>query len=308
VTRLAVIIVNYKAGQLLLDCLAALYAQLAADSEVYLVDNASNDPILARVESQYPSIALIQNPVNVGFARANNQVLASTDADYYLLLNPDVELQPGAITIALEHLDSHPDIGILGARVLRHNGLLDPAARRSFKGAETYFYKWFGLSKLFGTSRRFGRYYLSYLDESKLTDVDSVVGAFMIIRSQVLRDIGFFDERFFIYCEDEDFCYRAKLAGFRVVYHPAVVARHRKGHSTSQVPFRMLYHWHRSLVLYHVKNIGPRYRGIVNWIVYSGITVGFLIAITAVAVSKALRLASELSHVEQSQFADEAKQ
>jgi GT2 family glycosyltransferase len=160
------------------------------------------------------------------------------------------------------------------------DGRLDPPARRSFKTPATYVYKLSGLSWLFPRHRHFGRYYLSYLDDREITEVDAISGAFLLIRREVIDQIGLLDEQFFMYCEDEDWCWRAKQAGWRVIYHPGVRVHHWKGGTTRRRPFAMIYHWHRSIFLYHRKNIAPRYPAIVNALVYGGM----LASLTATVV------------------------
>jgi hypothetical protein len=272
---LSVIIVNFNGGRIVRECLEHLWPQLEDGWEVLLVDNASTDGSAAGLEEAYQGLSVIRNARNVGFARANNQAIRLSRGDYVLLLNPDVSITPGALATALAHLGAHPDVSILGPKILLPGGRPDPAARRSFKTPETYLYKMTGLSRWFPHHPRFGRYYLSYLREDEIADIDSVVGAFLLIRRSVIDAIGMLDERFFMYCEDEDWCWRAKQAGGRVVYHPGVVVHHRKGSSTRSVPLRMAYHWHRSLYLFHRKNIAPRCSTLANAGVYAGILASF---------------------------------
>ncbi len=287
-TALSIIIVNYNGGQLVRDCLDRLWPELRPGWEVFLVDNASRDRSADGLERAYPGLSVIRNADNVGFARANNQAMRLATGAYVLLLNPDVAITRGATSTALAYLESHPDVSILGPKILLPDGRLDPAARRSFKTPETYLYKVTGLSRVFPRHRRFGRYYLSYLDEDAVADVDSIVGAFMLIRRSVIDAIGMLDERFFMYCEDEDWCWRAKQAGGRVVYHPGLVVHHRKGSSTRTVPIRMAYHWHRSLFLYHRKNIAPRHSTLANAGVYAGIVASFAARAGVLAVRRLL--------------------
>jgi GT2 family glycosyltransferase len=280
--RLSVIVVNFNSGELIFRCLERLRGRLPAASEVIVVDNASTDQSVECLEQA----RLIRNTANLGFARAVNQGLAVADGDYLLLLNPDCLVEDWAIEVALCYMDQNPDVSILGARVLRGDGRLDPPARRSFKTPSTYLWKCLGLSFLFPSSHIFGRYYLSYLPEDQITDVDSVVGAFLLTRRAVVYQIGPLDERFFMYCEDEDWCWRAKLAGGRVVYHPDVVVHHVKGSSTSQQPTVMAWQWHRSLIAYHRKNIAPRYPAAVNALVYGGILAGLPFAVASSAARR----------------------
>ncbi|MBI5287629.1 MAG: glycosyltransferase family 2 protein [Chloroflexi bacterium] len=285
-SRLSVIIVNYNGGAIVRLCLDHLWPQLRPDWDVTLVDNASPDRSADGLEDRFPGLSVVNNPRNVGFARANNQAIPRTAGDYVLLLNPDVVITPGALETALAYMDANPDVSILGPRILLPDGRLDPAAHRSFKTPATYFYRMSGLSRWFPRHRSFGHYYLTYLDENAIADVDSVVGAFLLIRRSVIDEIGLLDERFFMYCEDEDWCWRAKQAGGRVVYHPGVVVHHRKGSSSRTVPFRMAYQWHRSLYLYHRKNIAPRYTAATNALVYAGIAASLAAKLGVLALKR----------------------
>ena len=287
-TTLSVIIVNFNGGRIVRACLDRLWQELRIGWQVLLVDNASRDGGADGLEADYPGLSVIRNAQNVGFARANNQAIRLATGRYVLLLNPDVVMDSGAISTAVAYLDAHPDVSILGPKILLADGRPDPAARRSFKTPETYLFKMTGLSRLFPRHRRFGRYYLSYLGDDEICDVDSIVGAFMLVRRSVIDAIGMLDERFFMYCEDEDWCWRAKQAGGRVVYHPGIVAHHRKGSSSRTVPLRMAYHFHRSLFLYHRKNIAPSYSMLTNAGVYAGIAASFAARSSLIAIRRAL--------------------
>ena len=130
-----------------------------------------------------------------------------------------------------------------------------------------------GLTKAFPNSARFGNYYRRELDGAgDPVDVDSVTGAFLMIRGKTIDDLGLLDERFFMYCEDEDWCWRSKRRGWRVVYHPGLIAHHDKGSSARQARVRTTWEWHRSLWLYHRKNMAARYPALTNAAVYAGIS------------------------------------
>lgn len=287
-TALSIIIVNYNGSSIVRECLDRLWPELQPGWQVLLVDNASRDGSADGLESAYPGLAVVRNAANLGFARANNQAMRIATGQYLLLLNPDVTLECGAVATALAYMDAHDDVGFLGPKILLADGRPDPAAHRSFKTPETYLFKMTGLSRLFPRHPRFGRYYLSHLGDDRITDVDSIVGAFMLVRRSVIDAIGLLDERFFMYCEDEDWCWRAKQAGTRVVYHPGVVVHHRKGSSARTVPLRMTYHWHRSLFLYHRKNIAPRYSRLTNAGIYAGIAASFAARSGVIALRRAL--------------------
>jgi len=286
--RLSVIIVTYNSRGLIERCLRALWPQLQSADEVFVVDNASTDSGVEGLETAFPGLQIVRNGQNLGYAAGNNVALRQARGEYVLLLNPDVVLGPNALAVATAYLDSNADVGILGARILLPSGRLDPPARRTFKTPSTYLYKLTGLSWLFPRHPRFGRYYLSYLDEGAITEVDAVVGAFLMIRRVAVEQVGLLDERFFMYCEDEDWCWRTKQAGWRVVYHPGVVAHHRKGSSTRTRRFAMACHWHRSIFLYHRKNIAPRYPAPVNGAVYAGMVLSLGVTLGVSGVRRLL--------------------
>lgn len=271
VPLLSVLIVNYNGGELLQRTLQSLYDTTdGLASETFVVDNGSSDDSLEMVRRAFPTVQVIENGANLGFARANNRALRQAQGCYLLLLNPDVELQPGAVQVALDYLQAHPDVGIVGPRVLLPDGRLDKPCRRSFKTPAIYLYKTMGLSALFPKSPRFNRYYMGYLPEDQVSEVDAVIGAFLMIRHECMEEIGLLDERFFIYCEDEDWCFRAKRAGWKVVYNPQAVVIHHKGFSTSKRRLRMVYEWHKAIFQFHRKNMAPDYSPVMNGLVYLG--------------------------------------
>lgn len=271
----SVVIVNYNGGGLLLECLGRLLERTAIPIEILLVDNASSDGSAGEASRTFPSVRLIANSANVGFARASNQGMALARADYLLLLNPDLIVGDRAVDTVHAYMAAHPEVGICGPRILLPSGRLDRPCRRSFKTPATYVHKALGLSSLFPGSRTFGRYYLSYLDERQTFEVDAVIGAFLMTRRSLIDRIGLLDERFFLYCEDEDFCLRAKRTGFKVVYLGEAVAVHHKSSSARRQPVRSLYEWHRSVFQFHRKNIAPEYGPLTNGLVYAGMGAAF---------------------------------
>lgn len=271
VLDITVVVVNFNGGHLLLSCLQSLFDQEGVIFDAFLVDNGSRDGSLERAKSLFPMLTIIQNASNPGYAVANNQAIRQATGRYTLLLNPDVLLRPGTLAAAVGAMDADITIGILGPRVLLPDGSLDRPCRRSFKTPSTYLYKMMGLSKAFPRHREFGRYYLSWLDERQTVDVDAVIGAFLLIRRDVIEQVGLLDERFFMYCEDEDWCYRVKKRGWRVRYAASIEVVHYKGSSSSKRPLRSSYEWHKAILQFHRKNIARQYNWPVNFCVYAGI-------------------------------------
>ncbi len=255
---LGIVIVNYNTRDLLRTCLETVYASEGDVSfEVCVVDNGSTDGSAAMVAETFPQVRLIANPDNRGYPAANNQGLrafgfpdAADAPRFALLLNPDTELPPSALREMVAFMDAHPDAGVAGPKLVRRDGSLDLACRRSFPSPEVAFYRLIGLSRLFPRSRRFGRYNLTYLDPDRMSEVDAVVGAFMMIRREAIRQVGLMDETFFMYGEDLDWCYRIKAAGWRVYYNPAVTVLHIKRASSRRNPRARVEFWRAMSIFY----------------------------------------------------------
>ncbi len=233
---LGVVIVNYNTQALLRRCLETVFDSVGLSFQVCVVDNASADGSAAMVAADFPQVTLIQNAENVGYPAANNQglralgfgELQAQPPTYALLLNPDTEVPPDAFCTTVQKMESDPGIGILGPRLVRPDGTLDLACRRSFPSPEVAFYRMVGLSRLFPRSPRFGRYNLTYLEPDQPAEVDSVVGAYMLVRREAIERVGLLDDTFFMYGEDLDWAYRIKAAGWKVYYDPQVTVLHVK--------------------------------------------------------------------------------
>ena len=237
---LGIVIVNWNTRDLLRACLNSLAAgDASVTRRVIVVDNASNDGSLAMVQAEFPQVEAVANPTNGGFSQANNIGLrmlgfgsdAATTADiprYALLLNPDTEVPPDGLRAMIDRMEADPKVGVAGPRLIMLDGKLDLACRRSFPTPEVMFWRILGLSKLFPHSRLFGRYNMTYLDEHIETEVDCVVGAFMLVRREAIQRVGLLDELFWMYGEDIDWAFRIKQAGWKVLYYPKVTVLHVK--------------------------------------------------------------------------------
>ncbi len=278
-SRLAVVILNYNRADLLADCLASIAAApTRCEVSVWVVDNASTDGSAQMVRERFAWVHLIESPVNGGFAAGNNlalrQILALADPPtYILLLNNDTVVPPGALDGLVDYLDQHPTVGAVGPKLLLPDGSLDLACRRSFPTPAVAFYRLFGLSRLFPRSRRFAAYNLTYLDPEVETEVDSVVGACMMVRTAVVREVGLLDEAFFMYGEDLDWAYRIKQYGWKIVYYPAVTVYHYKRAASSRRPIPSIRAFYDAMRLFHRKHYAATTPALLNGLIELGITV-----------------------------------
>lgn len=269
----SVVIVNYKVRDLLRDCLRSLEHDLGElRGEVWVVDNASGDGSVEMVKAEFPWVRLIPNEQNLGYGAANNQAIRQAGGRYILVLNPDTKLPPRAIVDTIAEMEAHPDIGALGPKLVLADGTLDRACRRSFPSPEVAFYRLFGLARLFPNHPRFARYNLLNVDEDTAVDVDSVVGAFMLVRREVVERIGVFDEAFRMYGEDLDWAYRIKQAGWRVRYHPRVVVLHYKGQSSRQRPVSSIRAFYDAMRIFYDKHYARQHSAPFNALIHLGIS------------------------------------
>lgn len=253
--KLSAVIVNFNTRDLLRACLQSVEKSEDAPSlELFVVDNASSDGSAAMVAEEFPWANLIRSEDNRGYAYANNLALSRCSGEYWLLLNPDTVLPPGALRQMVDFMDAHPEAGVAGPKLVRQDGCLDLACRRSFPSPEVSLYRMLGLSKLFPRSRRFGRYNLTYLDPNQPAEVDSVVGAFMMVRATAARQVGILDERFFMYGEDLDWAFRIKAVGWKVLYNPEVVVLHYKGASSRRHSQKAIVEFYRAMDIFYRKH------------------------------------------------------
>lgn len=282
---LGIVIVNYNTRDLLCDCLRSICASEGDFTfDVCVVDNCSTDGSPSTVRSEFPQVTVIESDRNGGYSYANNLGLRhfgfydapgrepAPDAPRYtLLLNPDTVLPPDALRDMLAFLDARPDAGVAGPKLVREDGSLDRACRRSFPSPEVSFWRLTGLSLLFPTHKRFGRYNLTYVDPDETIEVDSVVGAFMMVRREAIRDAGLLDEGFFMYGEDLDWAYRIKQAGWTVWYYPKVVVLHYKGAASRKRSTRSILAFYDAMRRFHGKHYKATTPAPINWLIELGV-------------------------------------
>lgn len=276
---LGIVIVNYNTRDLLRECLASVYAGRGTFSYgVWVVDNASTDGSAEMVAREFSQAHLIVSPVNDGYAYANNLGLkamgfsdvAAEAPSFVLLLNPDTILPPRALAQMLGFARSRPSAGVVGPRLVLADGTLDKACRRSFPTPVRSFYRLSGLGRLFPRSRRFGSYNLTYLDPNQEAEVDAVVGAFMLLRAQAIRDSGLLDETFFMYGEDLDWCFRIKQAGWQIRYNPDCTVLHYKRASSRQSR-KAQYEFYRAMLLFYRKHYAAGTPFWLHWMIVGSV-------------------------------------
>ena len=276
---LSIIIVNYETYDLTKQTIeSVINHDQPFEYDIYLVDNGSKDGSIDRLkerflkESEDGLIKFILNNENRGFAHANNLALKEITSKYILLLNSDTVVVDNCLEDSMNYMETHKKIGALGCKVVLPDNTLDKACRRSFPDFYVSFYRMTGLSRIFPKSKRFGRYNLTYLNEDKTYEVDCIVGAFMLVRSKTIQDVGFLDESFFMYGEDIDWCYRIKAANWKIIYFSNAKIIHYKGASNSKKQNkRLTYEFYRAMYIFYNKHYKDGYPWITTAATYLGI-------------------------------------
>lgn len=271
--NLSVVIVSYNVKYFLEQCLHSVArAGIGIDTEIIVIDNNSVDGSVQMVRRKFPHVILITNSYNAGFAKAINQGIGISRGKYVLLLNPDTVVQEDTFRKCIEFMESHPEAGSLGVKMINGEGKFLPESKRAFPTPKVAFYKVFGLSALFPRSRRFGRYHLGFLNRETVHDVDVISGAFMFIRKSALEKAGWLDEEFFMYGEDIDLSYRLKKSGFVNYYFPLTTIIHYKGESTKKSSMNYVVMFYQAMSIFARKhfsgNIARFYTALIYMAIY----------------------------------------
>lgn len=262
---LSVVILTFNAKNLLRQCLASVLAsQTSFRLEIIVADNGSTDGAVEMVKTEFPEVKLIENRQNLGFSAGNNIGIKQAIGRYILLLNPDTTVRSDTFDLCIKKMDKDQTIGILGCKVLLPNGKLHEACRRRFPNSANAFLRLFGL-------RKFSSYNYQNVPVDQELEVDSVTGAFLMIRRSAMETVGLLDEQFFMYGEDLDWCWRAKEAGNKVIYYPAAEITHYLYGSSKYVKFRSVRWAHEAMVTFYRKHYARQHNWLFNQFIYLGI-------------------------------------
>jgi N-acetylglucosaminyl-diphospho-decaprenol L-rhamnosyltransferase len=248
---LSIVVVNWNARAWLERCLATVFADADRSPfriEVIVVDNASADGSTEMVRRCFPAARLIENPDNLGFAAANNLGIRAASGRFVMLLNPDTELQAGALQTLVEHAEARPDVGAAGPKLIGSRGTLEASCTR-FPTLARELAHLFHLGGVLPTTA----YRMDRWDPAESRRVDVIQGACMLLRRSALDQIGLLDEDYFMYSEEVDLCHRLVRAGWTISWVGAAVVVHHGGQSTRQVPLAMFLELYRSKVLFFRK-------------------------------------------------------
>lgn len=285
--KLSIIIVNYNTYTLTKQTIdSVLEKKLKFEYEIMLVDNASQDDSMARLQEDYKELIsqgllnITLNDANLGFAKANNIGMRKSKGEYILLLNSDTYVVEDCLQQCMQYIEHYNTeaaiqgeneckIGALGCKVILPDGTLDHACKRGFPTPRASFYYFLKLHKR--DKVKYGLYDALHLDENEVGEVDCLMGAFMLMPRHVLDQVGLLDEDFFMYGEDIDLCYRIKEGGYKIMYYPEASIIHYKGGSSKKRRTKVIYDFHNAMWIFYKKHYIKTYSLWINSLVYVGI-------------------------------------
>ena len=282
---LSIIIVSYNTKELIADCLNSIKnAKKPKETEIFVVDNKSHDGTPDLIKERYPQVNLIISPQNVGFSKGNNIALKKAQGKFILILNPDTKIAKDTLISMIEFMDTHQNFAVSTCKVLLPDGSLDRDCRRRFPTPWRALNHFLLFEKVFARSKTFDQYYMGYLPDTIEHEIDSCVGAFMFVRKSAIDKVGLFDEDFFFYGEDLDWCWRFKQAGYKIYYTPITQITHYKGAASGMKPTsqhltkatkeskkRALFESVRAMELFYKKHLSEKYPFIINWLVLTAL-------------------------------------
>jgi N-acetylglucosaminyl-diphospho-decaprenol L-rhamnosyltransferase len=289
---LDVVIVSYRSRELLRACLEALRANPpSVPMSIVVVDNDSRDGTDMMIAREFPEVDLVVSPENLGFAAATNLGARRGRSPYLLALNPDTAVTEGALDKVLTVLGAHPEVAVVGPRLLRPDRSLDHAARRSFPTPLSALGHFSGLGRRAGATGRLAAYRAPEVDSGP---VDAVNGAFMLMRRASFQEAGGFDEGYWMYMEDLDLSYRLRQRGQLSWYEPSAMVLHVKGGTVNGPrPTRLNWHFHRGMGRFYRQHYAPQRSAALNALVYLGIAAKLA---TSIAQSFLRRSLARLRH------------
>lgn len=254
--QVSAVVVNFNAGELLTDAVGALLDQFVP-VEVLVVDNASGDGSVERLREARGHdrrLSIIESAANLGFTRASNIGLIKAQGEFVLLINPDCIVKPKTLERMLTLLERHPEVGMAGCLIRNEDGSEQAGCRRSVPTPWRTLVRVFHLDKLFPHNRRFRNFVLT---EEPLPDipvyVEAISGAFMLVRRDVVKQVGLLDEGYFLHCDDLDWCMQFRKAGWRILFVPDVAVTHHQGTCSAGRPIFVAWHKHRGMIRFYRK-------------------------------------------------------
>ncbi len=251
----SIVIVAYNSRDFLPACLRSVTEALdGLDGQIIVLDNGSREPLLQSDKDHFSNVTWIDSKENLGFGKGCNLAVESATKPYLFFINPDTIVSKNAFREMLAFMESHPESGTVGCRILNEDGTLQQACRRTFPSPGSAIYKTIGLARLFPKSKRFASYNMMYLDPNETAEVDAISGSFFCIRRDLYNQLGGFDRDYFMYGEDLDLCLRVQQAGFHNYYTPVANILHFKGQSCKTRRLKSYIDFYQAMLIFCKKH------------------------------------------------------
>lgn len=288
----SVIVINYNAGSLLLECISTALNQA---QQVIVIDNASIDSSLQKLETQFASknnLLLIRLDRNIGFAAGCNVGLAAATQPYILFLNPDCVLSTGSLQRMIQVMESDPGIGMVGGYLVNPDGSEQDGGRRAIPTPWRAFVRAFGLYHL---EKYWPQLFFDFhLNKQPLPqmpiEVEAISGALMLVRREAIADVGPWDENYFLHCEDLDWCMRFKQKNWKIIFIPDAPVIHFQGTCSRSRPFFVAWHKHKGMLHFYRKFFRHQYSGILMGLVTLGVWLRFVATVIFYALRNCYRM------------------
>ena len=280
--QVSVIIVNYNAGDLLTHCVQAVLASTLA-VEIFIIDNASQDSsmqqlrqLLLSLSNPEAQVVVVENSENLGFARAANQVIPQTQAEFLLFLNPDCVIRPDTLAQFVTTLQTYPRVGMAGALVCNPDGTEQSGCRRSVPSPWRSLVRVLHLDKLFPYHPKFKSFVLTQEPlPTQPIEIEGISGACMFVRREAMAEVGLMDEEYFLHCEDLDWFMRFRARHWLILFIPTIKVIHEKSFCSRREPLRVLWYKHRGMVRFYRKFFHDVYPRPIFWAVVISVWIRF---------------------------------
>ena len=271
---ISIIIVNYNTKEYLLNCInSILLSKYKGSLEIIIVDNNSKDNSIELLDKTKEQITIIENNSNLGFSKAVNIGLKKSSGNYVCLLNPDTIVPIDSLNKLFDYMEKNEDVSCVSPKIVNSDNTLQISCKRSLPKVKNSFFKIIGIDRFFPNNKFFSNYNLLYLDENLSHQVDVISGACMFLRSKVIDVVGYFDESFFLYGEDIDYCHRMCDLDMKIMYFPDCKITHFKGVSAENRPYQVISEFHESMIIYFNK-YKKRY---ISWMIFKIFIVSIII-------------------------------
>ncbi len=292
---ISIVIVNYKVKEYIANLLNSLKkAQADFNLEIFVVDNDSQDNSVDYLRARYEDVIYIENKENVGFGVANNQAIMQARGEFTLIINPDTLVSEDTLEIMVNHMRHNLKCGASGCKILNPDGTFAPESKRTIPTINTAINKVLGLNTLFPKSKVFGSYYLGWLDENERSHIEVLSGCFMFWRTELLKSLNGFDERFFMYGEDIDLCYRIQSTDYYIEYVPTTSIIHYKGESTRKGDLKYVRIFNKALFQFFDKHYSSNYSKVFRSLVFTAIWIRILISFVIHNVRSLVSITTDL--------------